>query len=415
MVLCFLIAVAGFGSVAVTAAPTTTNDETLKVISDCQGKESDIYFLLDSSSSLLPRDFDKVLNFTASLVDRLDIGPGATQVGLGVFSDDFMEQFNLTRYTNKSDLLSAIRAVPYSGGGTYTGKGLRGMRTEGFRKGVARENATKIGVVITDGRSRHRTNTIAEASQLRDKNVWLFAIGVGRSVDGEELSIFASDPNREFVRHVSTFSGLADMTNDMAFGICRLQPPHADNATCGTQQQADILFVYNAAAMNTASVAHVQNFTQDVIQAFSITSGNVRVGVISEGRQGGDISLSQYIRKEDFVKALMEQPRSQLSALLKKARQEGFEPSFGARPNSKKFAIVFVDDVPVTIDDVVEARMMSYNDVTVYVIEVGVTGQQSLLKQLPTSPTDFSEFKSYSHLRNKPEQLNFIKKLCRYM
>ncbi|KAL8565243.1 hypothetical protein ACOMHN_001141 [Nucella lapillus] len=412
MLLGFLVVVVG-GVGYVAALPVTpTPRETTIINKACRNKQSDIYFLLDSSSSLLPRDFEKVRNFVVSFVEMLDIAPDATRVGLGVFANDFYGQFEFGEHSNKSEVVEAIRRVPHYGGGTYTGKGLLGMRTTGFREGVVRKNATKIGVVITDGRSRHRTNTITEAGQLKDEGVWLFAIGVTRGVDTNELSIFASVPQTDFIRHVNTFGDLTRLTNGLVHRACRLQAPHADNATCGRQQKADIMFIYNAAAMNVTSVMNVQNFTKDVIQAFSMTSGNVRVGVISEGRQGGDIPLSQYIRREDFVQALQHLHKPELAPLLRKARQQGYDPHSGGRPNAKKFAIVFVDDINVSADALWEAHMMRFNDINVYVIGVGLGREKGRVEELSTSQSRFSRFQSYANLRNDTEQQKFIRNLC---
>ena len=62
---------------------------------------------------------------------------------------------------------------------------------------------------------------------------------------------------------------------------------------CGQKNKADVMFVYNGAALSSRDMQHVRDFTKHVVGQFSMATGNVRVGVLSEGCQGGDIELSQ--------------------------------------------------------------------------------------------------------------------------
>ena len=64
-------------------------------------------------------------------------------------------------------------------------------------------------------------------------------------------------------------------------------------AACGKDRKADVMFVHNAGALSSRDISKVREFTRKVVGEFSMTSGNVRAGVISEGCQGGDIELSE--------------------------------------------------------------------------------------------------------------------------
>lgn len=58
-------------------------------LTGCAEKPVDIYFLLDCSSSVWIVDFEKLLGFVVSIIERMHIAPDATRVGLGVFSNSF--------------------------------------------------------------------------------------------------------------------------------------------------------------------------------------------------------------------------------------------------------------------------------------------------------------------------------------
>ncbi|XP_070183069.1 cartilage matrix protein-like [Littorina saxatilis] len=413
----FLLTVGIVGS-SVLAAPADLGEPSgssnfQDALLGCKDNPADIYFLLDCSSSVWIVDYDKQLEFVVSLVNHFHIDPNATRVGLGIFSDDFRPVIDIGGYPDKDTLIRAIRATPYLSGNTYTDKGLRGLRTQGFRSGVVRPNVTKIGVVVTDGRSRHRSNTVAEATLAREENIWLFAIGVGDNVDKEELSTIASQPKDQFVFHVASFSILGTLAHTLAISTCNLHQPQADSAVCGQKTKADILFVYNGAAMSSRDVGKVREFTRHAAGEFSMASGNVRAGVISEGCQGGDIELSQYIRKEDFVKALVNQPQPSLSPLLKKLRLQGYDPARGGRRFAMKMAVVFVDDVMTPRDDVLyEALLLKYDDVLIHVMAIGTNYDMSEIKQLATSQTHITQLASYDDLLDEKIRKQFLDKFC---
>ena len=56
---------------------------------ECAEKELDLWFVLDSSSSIYIHDYDRQLAFARNVTARLDVRPLATRVGLMTFSDSF--------------------------------------------------------------------------------------------------------------------------------------------------------------------------------------------------------------------------------------------------------------------------------------------------------------------------------------
>ena len=60
------------------------------------------------------------------------IGPQDNQVGTIVFSEVGSVVFYLNSYDNTNDVLNAIQAIPYHGGGTNTPDGICKMVNYGF-------------------------------------------------------------------------------------------------------------------------------------------------------------------------------------------------------------------------------------------------------------------------------------------
>ena len=57
------------------------------------------------------------------------------------------------------------------------------------------------------------------------------------------------------------------------------------------------------------------------------------------------VLIPQFFRREDFARALLDQPRPRFAPLLKKLRLQGYDPARGGRREASKIAVIFVDDV----------------------------------------------------------------------
>ncbi|XP_045164235.2 collagen alpha-1(XII) chain-like [Mercenaria mercenaria] len=93
----------------------------------CKSPELDIVFALDSSGSITSPNFKIVLDFVTDLViySNTVIGPDDVQVGILTYSSSVKIQFHLNDYANKNSLKNAILNIPYTGGTTDTGGGIR--------------------------------------------------------------------------------------------------------------------------------------------------------------------------------------------------------------------------------------------------------------------------------------------------
>ena len=79
------------------------------------------------------------------------------------------------------------------GGGTNTHLGLDEMRDEAFSEsnGARPINAghPRVAIVLTDGKSNDPPKTVLSALKCHDEDITMFAIGVGASVDMNELEV----------------------------------------------------------------------------------------------------------------------------------------------------------------------------------------------------------------------------------
>lgn len=168
--------------------------------------------MLDSSGSITSSNFQLVRSFVASVVMHLDIGPDKTRVGLITFSDIATVQFRLDTYQTNTSLLQAIANIPYDNAYTNTPAGLNTLITQFSTAHGARPRShlvPRIAIVFTDGESNRGGGppaTIAAANQVHTSNILTFAVGVGGSLNMDELNAIASDPDSQYVRLLSSFN-----------------------------------------------------------------------------------------------------------------------------------------------------------------------------------------------------------------
>ncbi|ELU18066.1 hypothetical protein CAPTEDRAFT_111085, partial [Capitella teleta] len=70
-------------------------------------------------------NWDIILDFMASMVKQYIIGPDDTRVAVVIFSNDATVYFTLDKYDTETEVIEAIRNMPYEGGTTNTGAALR--------------------------------------------------------------------------------------------------------------------------------------------------------------------------------------------------------------------------------------------------------------------------------------------------
>ena len=134
------------------------------------------------------------------------------------YADSASLHFGLTRHTDKSSLLQAIRAVPYTGGGTNTAAALQLLQNRtslGLRNGYRH-----IVVFLTDGRSNDKNATLRIASQIHSTNIYdIISIGIG-NINLQELEGIASNIDFVFLTaNLNLSVALNDYVNSLVM-IC---------------------------------------------------------------------------------------------------------------------------------------------------------------------------------------------------
>ncbi|XP_061649599.1 collagen, type XXVIII, alpha 2a isoform X3 [Phyllopteryx taeniolatus] len=210
-----------------------TREDIIKLIKEicgcgvkCKERPMELVFVIDSSESVGPDNFEIIKDFVTRLVDRTTVGRNATRIGLVLYSLDVHLEFNLVRYTNKQDVKQAIRKMPYMGEGTYTGTAIRKATQEAFYS--ARPGVRKVAIVITDGQTDKREPVKLDIAvrEAHAANIEMYALGIVNSSDLtqaeflRELNLIASDPDSEHMYLIDDFNTLPALESKVISQFC---------------------------------------------------------------------------------------------------------------------------------------------------------------------------------------------------
>lgn len=179
----------------------------------CGPAPLELVFVIDSSESVGPDNFNVIKDFVNAAVDRVSVGRDAARVAVVLYSHANAVVVGLEQEATQDEIRSAVRAMTYLGEGTYTGSALQQANRV---LGAARAGVRKVVVVITDGQADRRDPVSLEraVTEAKDNEIEMFVIGVVNESDPlsevfkKELSFMASDPDGDHMVLVADFSVL---------------------------------------------------------------------------------------------------------------------------------------------------------------------------------------------------------------
>ncbi|XP_033728140.1 collagen alpha-3(VI) chain-like [Pecten maximus] len=406
----------------ITTIPTTT--PTTTPTPDCDQRRADIIFVLDSSNSEGLVNFNRQLDFVKNFVKLVKIGPNNVQIGVVTFESEEHNEFDLNEHLNSKDLISAIDGITYKPGNTFTGKALALVNNHSLTAAAGnRPNANDIVIVMTDGQSTDRNETLEEAAMLKSSypDLDTFAIGIGAGVDNEELAAIASDSSNVF--HAPNFQFISDILPLLGNSTC-LPPETTGTATTTTIEPApttstenprttapitaptvpslpihcaykkvDMVFLLDTSNSEGPSNFAIQkNFVYNVAQNFDIGLDRVRVGLVTfASNVFNQFNLSTYDNRAEVLEAISKVPftpgNTITEAALKFVREESFTPEAGDRPDVGNVLVVLTDGQSTDKNETIaEAEFLHNTSTKVISIGIGAGVDASEISQIASDP-----------------------------
>ncbi|XP_067656133.1 uncharacterized protein [Haliotis asinina] len=176
----------------------------------------DVIAVVDGSDSILDDEFILLKDSLIQMTNWLNLGDDGQMFGAVVYSSSVSDVAHLS--TNRNQLQTQINRFEHPQEGTHTHLGIAKM-TEIMRN-ESRPGVPKVGIVITDGRSRYPARTAQEAAAAKAIGIEMFAIGIGSRIRLSELRDIAS--SNANVKNISAFSELNNITLSLVQKVCKV-------------------------------------------------------------------------------------------------------------------------------------------------------------------------------------------------
>ncbi|CDI78561.1 microneme protein 2, putative [Eimeria praecox] len=185
----------------------------------------DIALVVDESGSIGNTNYAKVRTFLGTFASSMPVSPEDVRIGLITFGTNAVTRWDLAspKAQNPDLFTEAVKKLPYAAGSTYTHLGIEagGDMLFNAKKG-GRENVPKMMVVMTDGASSRRSQTIASADKYRARGVIFVVLGVGAGVNSGECRSIAGCTDGPCPRYLQTnWVSVTDQVNQIIKAACR--------------------------------------------------------------------------------------------------------------------------------------------------------------------------------------------------
>ncbi|HHV96171.1 MAG TPA: VWA domain-containing protein [Clostridiaceae bacterium] len=165
----------------------------------------DIYFLIDTSKSMLVKDIEPDrISRAKKIIERIIDNLNGDRVGFIPFSSDAYIQMPLTDdYQVAQMFLDVIDTDMIGGGGTNIGAGLN-LAANSFDR---TSSADRVIIILSDG-EEHESNSIEVLRKINDRNLKVFSIGIGTlngglipvyDSEGKQIIEYKKDDNGNFI------------------------------------------------------------------------------------------------------------------------------------------------------------------------------------------------------------------------
>nr|XP_046167949.1 matrilin-4-like [Oncorhynchus gorbuscha] len=169
----------------------------------CKSGPVDLMFIIDSSRSVRPHEFETMRKFMIDIIHTLDMEANATRVGVVQYSSQVQNEFSLKTHGKLQGMVKGINEIVPLAQGTMTGLAIKYVMNHAFTAAEGdRPKVPNVAVIITDGRPQDRVAEVA--AEARDKGIEIYAVGVARA-DMTSLRAMASPPIEDHVFLVESF------------------------------------------------------------------------------------------------------------------------------------------------------------------------------------------------------------------
>ncbi|KAM9309153.1 collagen alpha-6(VI) chain-like [Pholidichthys leucotaenia] len=230
----------------------------------CKDQPGNFVFLIDSSGNIHRQEFDKMKNFTKSVI----IGHPDTDVRIVQIGTEAKLALHLDRNSTKEEMLNSIDQIKQIGGKTNTGNAI-GFASQYFTVARDSQEVRQKLVVITHGKAQDSFTGPAKA--VRDMGVVIYTIGVGNANIKQLQEI--SGPLGKNIYAGIDFDSLRDKENQVILELC-------DPKDCKKTEKADIIFLVDGSGSVENDFESMQTFMKSLVNKTTLGKDLTRFGII---------------------------------------------------------------------------------------------------------------------------------------
>uniref|UniRef100_A0A671LU64 Matrilin-1 n=1 Tax=Sinocyclocheilus anshuiensis TaxID=1608454 RepID=A0A671LU64_9TELE len=388
----------------------------------CNTKPTDVVFIIDSSRSVRPSEFEQVKVFMTKVIDGLNVGPDATRVGVVNYASRVKNEVSLKSHKTKAALVKAVSKIEPLSTGTMTGLAIQFAMNVAFSEAEGARKSpdiSKVAIIVTDGRPQDNIRDIA--TKAREAGIEIFAIGVGR-VDMTTLRQMASEPLEDHVDYVESYSLIEKLTKKFQEAFCAvvsdlcvtgdhdcehicISTPgsfkcacregytlQGDGRSCSACSNAaiDVVFLIDGSkSVRPENFELVKKWINLIIDKLDVSETNTHVGLVQySSTVKQEFPLGRYNNKKalkEAVKRMVYMERGTMTGhAISFLVDNSFTPNQGARPGVAKVGIVFTDGRSQDyIGDA--ARKAKENGFKMYAVGVG-NAVEDELREIASEP-----------------------------
>lgn len=182
----------------------------------CDESLMDLVFVVDASVDAV--NFNFLKEALKNIVSNLNVNPNKFNVALITYSA-IVEKVRSFIDTDQSkyDLLNYINGLTNKNGNSALSDAI--TEAKKMFDLFTRPSSSKIVVALTRGVTS--SNVYAAVDSLKRKNVRVFTVAVGSSIDDNILTYIASEPKSHFKKSVSNFDELISSINEITDEACK--------------------------------------------------------------------------------------------------------------------------------------------------------------------------------------------------
>eukprot|EP00071_Canis_lupus_P037015 XP_022270572.1 cartilage matrix protein [Canis lupus familiaris] len=316
----------------------------------CRTRPTDLVFVVDSSRSVRPVEFEKVKVFLSQVIESLDVGPNATRVGVVNYASAVKQEFPLRAHGSKAALLQAVRRIQPLSTGTMTGLAIQFAITKAFGDAEG---------------GRARSPDISKVQVPALPACVLLCTACVILEPGLRLCIRPRDSEPPLAPAV--VSDLCATGDHDCEQVCLSSPGsytcacregftlNSDGKTCnvcsggGGSSATDLVFLIDGSkSVRPENFELVKKFINQIVDTLDVSDKLAQVGLVqysSSVRQ--EFPLGRFHTKKDIKAAVRNmsymEKGTMTGAALKYLIDNSFTVSSGARPGAQKVGIVFTD------------------------------------------------------------------------